>query len=113
MSLLQSPLLPNGVYLLLVAGLWLAATALVVPGTGALEALAVVALAAAGVGMACIPVNPWAVGVLVIGVGFFGLSLWRRREGLWLALAVGVLAALFPAWQASRVGIAEALRKVG
>lgn len=89
--MLQSPILPNIVYLLLVGGVWLAASALVVPGTGVLEALAVVALAAAGVGMAYLRVNPWAVGVMAIGVGLFGLSLWRRREALWLALAAGVL----------------------
>jgi putative ABC transport system permease protein len=33
--------------------------------------------------------------------------------GLTVSLVVGVLSALLPAWQASRVGIAEALRKVG
>ena len=33
--------------------------------------------------------------------------------GLGTALAVGVLAALIPAWRAARVGIAAALRKVG
>ncbi len=33
--------------------------------------------------------------------------------GLGAALGVGVLAACFPAWQAGRVSIAEALRKVG
>ncbi|RJR32648.1 MAG: FtsX-like permease family protein [Deltaproteobacteria bacterium] len=33
--------------------------------------------------------------------------------GLGTALAVGVLAAAFPAWSAARVGIATALRKVG
>ncbi len=33
--------------------------------------------------------------------------------GLATALGVGVLAALLPAWRAGRVGIAEALRKVG
>ena len=33
--------------------------------------------------------------------------------GLAVALAVGLLAATFPAWRASRVSIAEALRKVG
>jgi putative ABC transport system permease protein len=33
--------------------------------------------------------------------------------GLGTALAVGVLAAILPAWRASRVGIAEALRRVG
>ncbi len=33
--------------------------------------------------------------------------------GLGTALAVGILAALLPAWRAAQVGIAEALRKVG
>jgi putative ABC transport system permease protein len=33
--------------------------------------------------------------------------------GLAVALAVGLLAALLPAWRASRLSIAEALRKVG
>jgi putative ABC transport system permease protein len=33
--------------------------------------------------------------------------------GLGVSLGVGVLAALLPAWRASRVSIAEALRKVG
>jgi putative ABC transport system permease protein len=33
--------------------------------------------------------------------------------GLIIALAVGVLAAILPAWRASRVGVAEALRRVG
>jgi ABC-type antimicrobial peptide transport system permease subunit len=33
--------------------------------------------------------------------------------GLTVALAVGFLAAVLPAWRAARVSIAEALRKVG
>ncbi len=33
--------------------------------------------------------------------------------GLIIALGVGILAALVPAWRASRVGIAEAMRRVG
>ena len=33
--------------------------------------------------------------------------------GLVVALAVGLLAAILPAWRASRLCIAEALRKVG
>jgi putative ABC transport system permease protein len=33
--------------------------------------------------------------------------------GLGTALAVGILAALLPAWRAAQVGIAEALRKFG
>jgi putative ABC transport system permease protein len=33
--------------------------------------------------------------------------------GLIIALAVGILAAILPAWRASRVGVAQALRRVG
>jgi ABC-type lipoprotein release transport system permease subunit len=33
--------------------------------------------------------------------------------GLATALAVGLLAAILPAWRAARVGIAAALRRVG
>jgi putative ABC transport system permease protein len=43
----------------------------------------------------------------------FPLTRLTLALGLGTALAVGVLAALIPAWRASRVGIATALRKVG
>lgn len=87
MTVLQSPIFPNLVYLALVAGLWLAAMALVVPGTGVLEVLALVALAGAGLGFATIPLNLWALVVLAVGAVLFGLSLWRRGEAVWLALS--------------------------
>lgn len=46
---------------------------------------------------------------------FPGLDVTRATAvlGLGVALGVGVLAAVFPAWQAAQVGIAAALRKVG
>ncbi|MEJ5330583.1 MAG: FtsX-like permease family protein [Desulfobaccales bacterium] len=43
----------------------------------------------------------------------FPLTYHTLALGLATALVVGVLAALLPAWRAARVGIAEALRKVG
>jgi len=43
----------------------------------------------------------------------FPLTRLTLALGLGTALAVGVLAALLPAWRAARVGIAAALRKVG
>jgi putative ABC transport system permease protein len=43
----------------------------------------------------------------------FPLTRLTLALGLGTALAVGILAALAPAWRASRVGIAAALRKVG
>jgi putative ABC transport system permease protein len=46
---------------------------------------------------------------------FPGLDISRPTMllGLATALAVGLLAAILPAWRAAQVGIAEALRKVG
>jgi putative ABC transport system permease protein len=43
----------------------------------------------------------------------FPLTRFTLALGLTTALCVGILAALLPAWRASRVAIAEALRKVG
>jgi putative ABC transport system permease protein len=43
----------------------------------------------------------------------FPLTRFTLAMGLTTALCVGILAALLPAWRASRVAIAEALRKVG
>jgi membrane-bound serine protease (ClpP class) len=86
-TLIQEALLANLLYLTLVAGLWLAALAVVSPGTGVLELLAFLALAATGVGTFVLPLNLWAVFVLGLGVVLFGLSLWRRREELWLGLS--------------------------
>jgi len=51
--MLESPLIPNLLYLALVVGTWLAALALLNPGTGIIEVLAAVALGLAGVGMIC------------------------------------------------------------
>jgi membrane-bound serine protease (ClpP class) len=85
MTLLASPLFPDLVYLVLVGGLWLAALAMVAPGTGIPEISAIVALSLAGLGMLAIPINPWAVAVLAVGAILFGLSLWRRRDWAWLA----------------------------
>jgi membrane-bound serine protease (ClpP class) len=91
MNLLESPLLPNLEYLVLVGGLWLAALAIVAPGTGVLEALAFLALTLGGLGMLVLPLNAWAVVVLLVGAVLFGLSLWRRREAVWLALSAVAL----------------------
>jgi len=88
MSVLETPWMADVFYLCLVLGLWTAAMALVSPGTGALEALALLLLAAAGVGMLIWPVNPWAFLPLALG----GLALvvsfvQRSRAGIWLVVS--------------------------
>src|SRR3990170_161800 len=89
MTLLNSPILPNILYVLFVVGLWTLALAAVSPGTGVLEAVAIFGLGAAAVGTAFVPMNEWALIPLVLGVAFFVASLLRRRSWLWLLLAAG------------------------
>ncbi len=88
---LDSVLLPNILYLVLVVGLWLAAMAAVTPGTGMLEMSALISLAIAGAGTLVLPFNLWALIPLAIGAAFFLLSLWRREEAVWLALSAVAL----------------------
>jgi membrane-bound serine protease (ClpP class) len=88
MTVLDTPIFSNLLYLLLVAGLWLAALAIVSPGTGTLEVLAFFALAGAGLGTLVLPPNGWAVIVLLMGVVFLILSLrLKKRVELWLGLS--------------------------
>ncbi|HEY70772.1 MAG TPA: hypothetical protein G4O08_09330 [Anaerolineae bacterium] len=85
--LLESPLLINLLYLSLVAGFWLSAWAVVTPGTGVLEGLAIIVLVIAGLGLAFVPINTWALGLLGAGIVLFGLSVWRKWTGVWLGLS--------------------------
>jgi membrane-bound ClpP family serine protease len=87
MTLLSSPILPDILYLLFVLGLWTLALAVVTPGTGVLEVLAVGGLGLAAVGTAFVPINGWALIPLVLGLAFFVVSLFGRRTWLWLLLA--------------------------
>lgn len=91
MSLFDSPLFPNLIYLSLMAGLWFAALAIVSPGTGVLELLALVALAAVGLATAILPLNVWAVALLVAGGILFIISLRRKRPELWLSASALIL----------------------
>lgn len=81
---------PNVVYLLLVLGFFLAILALFSPGTGILEAGALLVLitAAWGVYSNERPVNLWALIVLVIGVFPFLLAMRKSRDVLFLGVAI-------------------------
>ncbi len=87
MDFLGSPLFTNLLYLVLVAGLWLTALAIVSPGTGTLELLAFFTLVAAGFGMAYVAINWWAVIVLIVGIVLLLLALRLEHEEVWLLLS--------------------------
>ena len=83
--------MPNLVYLLLMAGVWLAAMAIVSPGTGLLEIGAVAILVMAGLGTLQVPVDLWAVAVIVVGAVMFVGALRWKRTALWLVLSALLL----------------------
>ncbi len=81
---------PNIAYLFLVSGVLLAVMALLSPGTGLFEIGALFAFAIAGWQVYNLPVNWWALIVLLIGVFPFLVAV--RRSGNYLYLALSILA---------------------
>lgn len=79
---------PNVAYLLLVGGVLTAVLALLNPGTGILEVAALFALVLAGWAVYRLPINPWALLVLLLGVFPFLLAVRRSRRLIYLALAI-------------------------
>jgi membrane-bound serine protease (ClpP class) len=82
---------PNIAYLLLAGGLVFAILALLSPGTGLLEIIALFTLLMAGWGVYNLPINPWALVVLAVGAGLFVFSIWKAK-GRWIYLAVAIVA---------------------
>ncbi len=80
MEFLQNP---NITYLLLAGGLMLAVLALAAPGTGFLEIGALFILAVAGWGVITydLPINWWALALLILGAVLFTLAVFRQSPG--------------------------------
>ncbi len=79
---------PNISYLILVAGFVMAVLALFAPGTGLLEIGAVLAIVFAGYSVANLPINWWALVILLIGVFPILLALKRSRNLLFLVISI-------------------------
>ncbi|GAP21351.1 NfeD family protein [Leptolinea tardivitalis] len=79
---------PNVSYLILVAGFVLTVLALFAPGTGLLEIGAVLAIVIAGYSMANLPINWWAVVILLVGVFPFLIALRKSRNRLFLVISI-------------------------
>jgi len=81
---------PNLAYLFLVGGFSLALMAILSPGTGLLEISAFFCLLLAGYGVYNLPLNYWALIVLLLGVFPF---IWAvRKSGRMLYLGISILA---------------------
>jgi len=78
---------PNLAYLFLVTGFLLAVFAVLTPGTGVFEIVALFALVVAGWQVYNLPVNWWALIVLLLGVFPFLLTLRKTRHKANLAIS--------------------------
>ena len=80
---------PNTAYLFLIGGFSLSLMAVLAPGTGLLEIHAFFSLLLAGYGVYNLPINYWALAILLLGVFPF---IWAvRKSGRLLYLGVSIL----------------------
>ncbi|MGA2110815.1 MAG: NfeD family protein [Anaerolineales bacterium] len=79
---------PDVVFLFLLVGIWAGTFAMVIPGTGLLEIISVFCLLVVAAASLTIPLNLWAIGLLVLGAAAFVAEVWRPRRGLLLLAAV-------------------------
>ena len=82
---------PNVAYLLLVGGALLAILALLNPGTGLLEVAALILLVLAGWGIYNLPINYWALGLLLLGVFPFLFALRKSGQRVYLGVSIAAL----------------------
>ena len=82
---------PNVVYLILVIGFILTIMALISPGTAFLEIAAFFTLLLAGWGVYNLPINVWALVLLLFGVVPFILAVRKYRRPVFLALSIASL----------------------
>jgi membrane-bound ClpP family serine protease len=79
---------PNVAYLMLVVGFVLGVLALFTPGTGILEIGALFAIFLAGYAVYNLPINVWALIVLLVGVIPFILAVRKFKQWYWLIPAI-------------------------
>lgn len=82
---------PNVAYLFLLAGVLMAMLALATPGTGLLEAGALISLTLAGYGIYNLSFHWWALVLILLSVVPFVYSLQKPKRELYLALSIIVL----------------------
>jgi membrane-bound serine protease (ClpP class) len=82
---------PNVAYLLLTAGLFFTILAMLSPGTGILEILGLIMLILAGYSIYNLPINWWAMLVLLVGFVLFFLAIRRPKNFAYLAASIAAL----------------------
>ena len=88
---------PNLVYLFIVGGMSLAFLAILAPGTGLLEVSALFFLVLAGWGIFNLPINYWALILLVVGVfpPIFVMRKTKKNLYLWISVVALVIGSAY------------------
>jgi membrane-bound serine protease (ClpP class) len=82
---------PNVAYMILVVGFLLAIMAVMSPGTGIYEIAALTMLILAGWAVYNLPINYWALAILILGVFPFLLAVRKSRRLVYLVVAIATL----------------------
>ncbi len=82
---------PNLVYLFIIGGFSLAFMAVLTPGTGILEITALFLLLLAGWGIFNLPINYWALALLIVGVFPPMIALRKTKKKYFLGISVSSL----------------------
>lgn len=78
----------NLAYLLILLAVWTTILAVIMPGTGALEAFAGVCLFLSAIAALTLPINFWALPLLLLGFLAFVLELWKPAKGVFLLFSI-------------------------
>jgi membrane-bound serine protease (ClpP class) len=75
-------------YILLIAAIWTGVLAIASPGTGMLELIAGVCIFFTILAAVLTPVNPWALGILGLGLAAFLIEAARPMKGIFLVISI-------------------------
>jgi membrane-bound serine protease (ClpP class) len=107
----------NLAYLLVLASVWTILLAVIMPGTGAFEVVAGGCLFLATIAVFTLPVNLWALLLILAGLIAFGLELRRPMGGLFLVISILLFTAgsvfLFRGNQGELAGVTWWLAAIG
>lgn len=81
---------PNVAYLILVVGIVLTMMAILSPGTGVLEIAALFFLALAAYTIYNIPINYWALAIIIVGAILFGIAVRKAKNLILLGVSIGM-----------------------
>ena len=82
---------PNVAYVLLAGGVFFATLSILSPGTGVMEIISLVMLILSGWAIVNIPINEWAILVLLLGLVLFFIAIRNPKRIIYLVISIVML----------------------